>query len=88
MQEQTSRIAAQLLRAALAHFDSQRQSALATLDVYLHKPVAIGDHPNLVQEIANATERLASAEEAIEALERNFLSAPPPVEGTPQNDDE
>ena len=51
MQDQTSRIAAQLLRAALAHFDSERQNALAVLDVYLHKPTAISDHSQLVQEI-------------------------------------
>ena len=69
----TSRIAAQLLRATLAHFDAQRQTSLATLDIYLHRNVAIGDHPNLVEEIVTATKQLAEAEEAIDALERNFL---------------
>ena len=69
----TTRIASQLLRATLAHFDSQRQRALATLDVYLHRPTAIGDHPDLVSEIVTATKELAEAEEALDALERNFL---------------
>ena len=69
----TSRIAAQLLRATLAHFDAVRQNSLATLDIYLHRNVAIGDHPNLVEEIVTATKQLAEAEEAIDALERNFL---------------
>jgi hypothetical protein len=68
-----TRIASQLLRAALAHFDAQRQSALATLDIYLHKPTAIGNHPNLVSEIVTATKDLAEAEQALDTLERNFL---------------
>ena len=72
----TTRIASQLLRATLAHFDSQRQRALATLDIYLHKPTAIGDHPNLVSEIVTATKDLAEAEEALDTLERNFLVSP------------
>ena len=81
MQDQTSRIAAQLLRAALAHFDAERQNALAVLDVYLHKPTAISDHSQLVQEIVKATQRLAEAEDSIEALERHFLSSSPnPIE--------
>jgi|TARA_Y100000310_G_scaffold113368_1_gene111885 hypothetical protein len=76
----TTRIASQLLRAALAEFEARRQTALATLDIYLHKPIAIGDHPNLVGEIVKATEQLAAAEEAMEALERNFLATPTPPE--------
>ncbi len=77
MQDQTARIASQLLRAALAQFDAQRQDALATLDIYLHQPVAIGDHPNIVEEIVLATKRLAEAEEAMDSIERNFLSSTP-----------
>jgi len=86
--ETATRIAAQLLRATLAHFDSQRQKALATLDIYLHKNVAIGDHPNLVEEIVTATQDLAAAEEAIESLERNFLSndAPESSPSPPQEE--
>jgi hypothetical protein len=73
--ETTTRIASQLLRAVLAQFDAQRQTALATLDIYLHKPIAIGDHPNLVGEIVKATKDLAEAEEAMESLERNFIAS-------------
>lgn len=73
--ETRTRIASQLLRATLAQFDAQRQTALATLDIYLHKPIAIGDHPNLVREIVEATKDLAAAEEAMESLERNFIAS-------------
>jgi hypothetical protein len=72
--ETETRIASQLLRAALAQFDAERHNALATLDLYLHRSTAIGDHPNVVEEVIKATRDLAAAEESIEALERNFLS--------------
>ncbi len=72
-EDNTSRIAQQLLRATLAHFDSQRQTALATLDLYLHRPAAIGDHPTVVEEVIKATKALAEAEKAMDAVERNFL---------------
>ena len=72
--EQTSRIASQLLRATLAHFDAERQAALAVLDIYLHKPVGISDHPNILSEIITSTRKLAEAEDAISSLEKYFLS--------------
>ena len=77
MDEQTSRIAAQLLRSALAHLEAERQNALATLDVYLHKPSA-ESATHLVEEIVKTTKCLATAESAIEAVERNFLASTPP----------
>ena len=76
-QEHTDRIASQLLRAALSSFEADRQEAIATLDLYLHSAVAIGDHPNIVEEVITAAKKLADAEEAIASLQRNFLPEPP-----------
>jgi|TARA_Y100000296_G_C5052206_1_gene195424 hypothetical protein len=73
MTEHADRIATQILRAALSSFEANRQEALATLDLYLHNPVAIGEHPSIVGEVLEATKRLAEAEEAIGALQRNFV---------------
>jgi len=70
--ETQSRIAAQLLRAALATLDSQRQNALATLDIYLHIPAGVGDHPNLVEEVTQQVKALAEAEEGLATLENHF----------------
>ena len=75
MSEHETRIAGQLIRAALSRFEAQRQESLALLDIYLHNSVGVGDHPTLVTEIADATRRLAEAEESIASLQRNFLSA-------------
>ncbi len=75
MTNSNDRIAQQLLRATLSKFETQRQEALAVLDLYLHSAVGIGDHSNIVSELASATTNLAEAEEAISALQRNFLNS-------------
>jgi len=69
----------QLARATLARFESQRQDALAAIQLYLNASVGVGEHPDVVTELCKATTRLAEAEEALQALERNFLAteAPP-----------
>ena len=65
-----------LLGAVLARHEADRQEALATIDLYLNASVGIGDHPNVVEELSNAAARLATAEEILETLQRNFLRTP------------
>tara|TARA_Y100000310_G_scaffold302511_1_gene339909 strand:+ start:6117 stop:6404 length:288 start_codon:yes stop_codon:yes gene_type:complete len=69
---QTNDIGSKLFKAAKAHFESERDDALATLAIYFRNPVAIGDHPNFLEEIKSQISKLSSAEEAIESLEKNF----------------
>ena len=68
-----SPVSSQLMRATLAKFEADRQDALATIELYLNASVGVGDHPNIVTELALAASRLAAAEEALETLNRNFL---------------
>jgi hypothetical protein len=44
--------------------------------LYLNNPAGVAEHPSIVNEIATAIGNLADAEEAIGAIERNFLSRP------------
>jgi hypothetical protein len=67
-------IAEQLVRATLARFEASRQEALAIIELYLNHPAGVGEHPNIVDDIAKATIQLSESEEAIEALRRNFLA--------------
>jgi hypothetical protein len=67
-------ISNQLMRAVLAQFEADRQEALAIVELYLNAPVGIGDHPSVVGELTTATQKLAAAEEGMEALKRNFIS--------------
>ena len=72
-------MAEQLVRATLARFEAERQEAIAIIELYLNHPTGVADHPSIVEDIATAITRLSSAEEAIGALERNFLSVIPEV---------
>ena len=64
---------AKLLEATLSYYKAQRDEAIAILEVYLTKPVGIGEHSNLLTEITKWTQTLTEAEENIETLTRHFL---------------
>ena len=42
-----------LLKAAIKHYEAQKSEAEATLDIYFHKSVGIGEHSNLLDEVKN-----------------------------------
>ena len=69
-----------LYKAALGHFEAQRDEAIATLDVYFNKPVGIGEHSELLAEIDKWTQRLSNANDCVEALHDVFDS-----NGSPKN---
>ena len=54
------------------HYKSQVNKALYQLDLAFQKPVAIGEHPKLVDDCVILIKQLAEAEEALETLEKNF----------------
>jgi hypothetical protein len=84
MIDHKDRIKSQILVAAISRFQADRHEALATLDIYLHNPVAIGDHSNILEEVITATKKLAEAEEALASLQVNFM---PNESDAPDNDE-
>ena len=58
--------------AALSHWKSQRDEALATLELYFQKSVGIGEHSNILQEINDWTAKLSEANENLESLKTYF----------------
>jgi len=74
-----------LIQALIARFEAERAEAYATIQLYLMAPVGVGDHPTVVADLAQATTKMAEAEEALESLTRNFLApsgrTPPPTPG-------
>ena len=58
------------LAAALSYWTAQRDEAVATLELYFNGSVGIGEHSDLPSEIYKWVDRLASAEDALLALER------------------
>ncbi len=58
-----------LLQAARSHYRAQRDKSLATLDVYLNRPVGVGDHTNIVDEVVKLFAELDNAESVLETIE-------------------
>jgi hypothetical protein len=59
-------------QALMARFEAERQEALATLHTYFNNAVGIGEHPQHLDEMAKAADRLATAEDKIASVQRNF----------------
>ena len=62
-----------LLRAAIAHYKSQKAEALAILQTYFLNSVGIGDHSNLLEEIKKWTAVLTEAEDNLKTLNKHFI---------------
>ena len=59
------------LRDALAlKYRGEIAAATANIQVYLHNPAGIGEHPDIIAAIDSEIEKAAHAEEKLEFLER------------------
>ena len=63
-----------LYNAISKHYEAEKATAIATLQTYFDNAAGIGEHPQVVEEMVKQTEKLASAEDCLETLERNFKS--------------
>jgi hypothetical protein len=61
-----------LFEAALAHYRAQQAEAMAHLDLCFNSSIAIGEHTDLLAEVKKWTAQLATAEENMVSLQRNF----------------
>lgn len=57
-----------LLKALASRYEAQRDEALATLEVYLSNAAGIGEHPQVIEEMAKQLEVLANAEDCLKSL--------------------
>ena len=53
-------------------FEADRAKAIATLELSFNHPVAIGEHPTLLDDMAKLVSDVATAEENLAALRDNF----------------
>ena len=63
-----------LLKAALSHYQAQKDEAIAVLEIYFESSVGIGEHSNLLKEVTEWTQKLTEAEENIRTLEQKFIN--------------
>jgi len=59
-----------IIEALEDRYNAQISEAEATLKIYLEKPVAIGEHPQHVDEADKLIEKIANAEEKLEILQQ------------------
>ena len=57
-----------LLQALEDRYNAQISEADATIQIYLEKPVAIGEHPQHIDEIDKQFQKIADAQEKIKAI--------------------
>ena len=58
-----------LLKALEDKYQAQISEADATIQIYLEQPVAIGEHPQHLEELDKLVTKIAEAEEKINVLE-------------------
>ena len=61
-----------LYKALIKKYESDISSAYATLIVYFDNPVAIGEHPQHIEEMDKLVDKIASAEDKTKALNKHF----------------
>ena len=59
-----------LINALEDRYNAQISEADATVQIYLEKPVAIGEHPQHLDEVDKLIEKIANAEEKLEILQQ------------------
>ena len=59
-----------ILSALEDRYNAQISEAEATIKIYLEKPVAIGDHPQHVDEVDKLIAKIAEAEDKLKIIER------------------
>ena len=61
---------ATLLQALEDRYNAQISESDATIQIYLEKPVAIGEHPQHLDEIDKLLEKISAAEEKLGVLQQ------------------
>ena len=59
-------------RAAISHWEAQRDEAIATLELYFQKSVGIGEHSDMLIEINKWTSKLSESIENLNSLRAYF----------------
>ena len=58
-----------ILNALKAKYEAEIAEADATINIYLDPPVAIGEHPQHIDEVNKLVDKIAQAKEKLDVLE-------------------
>lgn len=64
-----------MLEALIKKLEGEIAVAKANIEVYLNHSVGIGEHPNVVEAIETQVEVMATAQEKIDTIRKNFLNS-------------
>ena len=62
----------ELFKSLVTKYQSEIQSSRTSMLIYFNNSVGIGEHPQHVEEMDKLTEKLASAHDKLEALNKYF----------------
>ena len=65
-----------IIEALYADAQGNIAKAKANVEVYLHQPVGIGEHPDVLAAIQDQLDIIAHEEERIEVIEKHFTDHP------------
>jgi len=63
-----------LLNSLIAHYESEKNEALAMLGLYLNNPTPVAEHSDILGELKNWTNKLSQAEESLLVLQKYIIS--------------
>lgn len=56
-----------------ARYTAEKLEAIATLEVYVKNAAGIGEHPQIIEEMATLVEKVANANDCLDALDEIFI---------------
>jgi len=62
----------QLYKALESKYLAERDTGLATLNVYFNNSVGIGEHPQMVEEMAKQLEKISNADDNLKTLSEYY----------------
>ena len=61
-----------MIKALRKKYEAVIEEAKATAEVYLHRPVGIGEHPQFIEELDKLINTIAEAEDKLTAIRNRF----------------
>lgn len=61
------------VNALRAKYQADKLEAIATLEVYVKNAVGIGEHPQIIEEMAKLVDKVAEVNGSLEALDEIFI---------------
>ena len=61
-----------MIKALRKRYEAVIEEAKATAEVYLHRPVGIGEHPQFIEELDKLINTIAEAEDKLTVIRNHF----------------